>query len=144
MKRMFAILLAFLVLVQSTWALAADFSDGTGDDTFSSGSEDMITELSEEEIFSEPDMSSEDETSEDNFSTSDEEENETQSAQNDQEQEITAESLHTGSFFTVYFSSSSVVVNTLKPLFLRTLSVTVISSECRITTGMRSFLWKEV
>ena len=93
MKRMFAILLAFLVLVQSTWVLAADFSDGTGDDTFSSGSEDMITEPSEEEIFSEPDMSSEDETSEDNFSTSDEEENETQSAQNDQEQEITAESL---------------------------------------------------
>lgn len=60
MKRMFAILLAFLVLVQSTWVLAADFSDGTGDDTFSSGSEDMITEPSEEEIFSEPDMSSED------------------------------------------------------------------------------------
>lgn len=83
MKRMFAILLAFLVLVQSTWVLAADFSDGTGDDTFSSGSEDMITEPSEEEIFSEPDMSSEDETSEDNFSTSDEEENETQSAQNE-------------------------------------------------------------
>ena len=92
MKRMFAILLAFLVLVQSTWVLAADFSDGTGDDTFTSGSEDMITEPSEEEIFSEPDMSSEDETSEDNFSTSDEEENETQSAQNDQEQEITADS----------------------------------------------------
>ena len=93
MKRMFAILLAFLVLVQSTWVLAADFSDGTGDDTFTSGSEDMITEPSEEEIFSEPDMSSENETSEDNFSTSDEEENETQSAQSNQEQEITAESL---------------------------------------------------
>ena len=86
MKRMFAILLAFLVLVQSTWVLAADFSDGTGDDTFTSGSEDIITEPSEEEIFSEPDMSSENETSEDNFSASDEEKNETQSAQSNQEQ----------------------------------------------------------
>ena len=86
MKRMFAILLAFLVLVQSTWVLAADFSDGTGDDTFTSGSEDIITESSEEEIFSEPDMSSEDETSEDKFSASDVEENETQSAQSNQEQ----------------------------------------------------------
>ena len=112
MKRMFAILLAFLVLVQSTWVLAADFSDGTGDDTFSSGSEDMITEPSEEEIFSEPDMSSEDETSEDNFSTSDEEENETQSAQNDQEQEITAESLigkdyYAGSDYIGFFRGTS-------------------------------------
>ena len=93
MKRIFTILLAFLVLVQSTWGFAADFTDGTGDDTFTSESEDIITEPSEEETFSEPDMPSEDEETDHEFSESDDGENETQAAKSDQEQEITAESL---------------------------------------------------